>query len=76
MATKDTADSVDWCDESPDSVLDGTDGRPRIILLGLPCSRCQAYYEARLTACPVCGCTERVSPTEASRRIRPIIRAA
>jgi len=76
MTTKETVDSVDWCDESPDSVLGGADGRPKPLLLGLPCSRCRAYYEAQLTTCPICGCTERVSPTEGSPTIRPSSRAA
>ncbi len=57
-------EAVDWCDESPDLVL--TDPRPKPILLGLPCARCRAYYEAHLTTCPICGCPQRVSPTEAS----------
>ena len=29
---------------------------------GLPCVNCRIYYEAALKACPICGCTERVSP--------------
>jgi hypothetical protein len=32
-------------------------------LLGLPCVRCRAYYDANLTTCPICKCTERVQPT-------------
>ena len=32
-----------------------------ILLYGLPCARCKAYYAADLTACPVCKSTERVS---------------
>ena len=31
-----------------------------ILLYGLPCARCKAYYAAELTACPVCKSTERV----------------
>jgi len=31
------------------------------VLLGLPCARCRAYYPVGLHACPVCGCTEKVS---------------
>ena len=27
---------------------------------GLPCANCRAYYTADLTACPICGCLERV----------------
>jgi rRNA maturation endonuclease Nob1 len=27
---------------------------------GLPCSNCRAYYAADLTACPICGCSDRV----------------
>lgn len=27
---------------------------------GLPCANCRAYYGADLTACPICGCPERV----------------
>jgi hypothetical protein len=29
---------------------------------GLPCIRCKIYYSAGLEACPVCKCSERVSP--------------
>lgn len=29
---------------------------------GLPCSRCRAYYAADLNTCPICKCSERVSP--------------
>jgi len=32
-----------------------------ILLYGLPCARCKAYYAAELPACPVCKSTERVS---------------
>ncbi len=76
MMARNTVDAVDWCDESPDSVLAETNARSRTLLLGLPCSRCRAYYEAQLTTCPICGCSERVSPREASRTIRPRSRAA
>lgn len=27
---------------------------------GLPCAHCLAYYPADLSACPICGCRERV----------------
>lgn len=30
-------------------------------LFGLPCANCKAYFESDLTACPVCGCNQRVS---------------
>ena len=29
---------------------------------GLPCAKCGMYYEAALTACPICKSSERVSP--------------
>lgn len=32
---------------------------------GLPCSHCHAYYPADMPACPICKCTDRVSPTAA-----------
>ena len=37
-----------------------------MLLYGLPCARCKAYYAADLTVCPVCKSTERVSaqPTQ------------
>ena len=35
-------------------------------LYGLPCSHCKIYYEADFDACPLCGCTDRVSPTQTS----------
>lgn len=33
---------------------------------GLPCAKCKTYFAANLTACPICRCNERVSPTAAS----------
>src|SRR6185312_15096312 len=30
---------------------------------GLPCSKCKTYFAADLTACPICKCSDRVSPT-------------
>jgi hypothetical protein len=36
---------------------------PRPIRYGLPCANCKLYYSADLTACPICHCKERVSPT-------------
>lgn len=30
---------------------------------GLPCSKCKTYFAADLAACPICKCSERVSPT-------------
>jgi len=32
------------------------------IRYGLPCASCRLYYSAELNACPICQCTERVSP--------------
>ena len=32
---------------------------------GLPCAKCRKYYEASLSACPVCKSTERVAPVAA-----------
>ena len=29
---------------------------------GLPCANCRLYYAAELTACPICGCGDRISP--------------
>ncbi len=37
--------------------------RTRVIRYGLPCANCKIYYSADLTACPICHCEERVSPT-------------
>ena len=36
----------------------------KLIGYGMPCSRCHAYYPADMTACPICKCPDRVSPTE------------
>jgi hypothetical protein len=33
---------------------------------GLPCAQCKTYFAANLSACPICSCNERVSPTAAS----------
>jgi hypothetical protein len=65
-----------WCDESPDSVLSELRGQPNPALLGLPCARCRAYYDADLEACPLCGCKWRVSPTASSPAVRPKLQAA
>ncbi|HST13205.1 MAG TPA: hypothetical protein VLL05_22700, partial [Terriglobales bacterium] len=27
---------------------------------GLPCVKCRLYYDADVSACPICGCSERV----------------
>jgi len=32
------------------------------VMYGLPCADCKAYYSSQLEACPICNCTERVSP--------------
>lgn len=31
---------------------------------GMPCSNCHAYYPADMHACPICKCSDRVSPNE------------
>lgn len=69
MTARRTTEAVDWCDDAPNSVLPAVGARAKPSLLGLPCSHCRTYYEAELTACPICGCTERVaaaSPTPRS----------
>lgn len=48
------------CDEDLRTELSGPTGRPRAVLLGLPCARCKAYFVADLEACPICGCKEKV----------------
>ena len=58
------------CDKNPESTLDDLSG-PNHVLFGLPCARCRAYYDADLDACPICGCKERVSPTQGSRSAGP-----
>lgn len=32
------------------------------IRYGLPCMKCRLYYSAKLSTCPICGCSDRVSP--------------
>jgi len=55
----------------PSSVSGSQDGRasarfqPRLVRYGLPCANCRAYYSSGLTACPICQCSERVSPAAA-----------
>lgn len=73
MTIRKPVDAVNWCDETPNDMLPG---RAKAILYGLPCARCKAYYDANLTACPICGCTERVPPIETSPIRRPKSRAA
>lgn len=65
------SDAEPWCDESPEFVLAEMRGTAKPSLLGLPCARCHAYYDADLDACPICGCGERVPPQEASAVTRP-----
>jgi len=65
-----------WSDEEPESVLPEIQGLPKPVLYGLPCARCKAYYDAKLKACPICRCTERVSPTQFSVIVHPKPRAA
>ncbi len=60
--------SEEWSDESPESVLSKLPGR-KPLLLGLPCARCRAYYDATLDSCPVCGCREQVS----AQACRPVV---
>jgi len=57
------------CNKNPESVVD--DLGPNHVLFGLPCALCRAYYDAGLDACPICGCKERVSPTQGSPAVRP-----
>jgi hypothetical protein len=65
-----------WNDEDPESMLREWSGPIKPILLGLPCSRCRAYYDAELKACPICGCAERVTRTACKVVIHPQARAA
>ncbi len=37
----------------------------RRIGYGLPCANCKTYYAADLTACPYCGCPERIASSTA-----------
>jgi len=67
--------SEGWSDESPEFVLSQVSGRQRM-LLGLPCTRCKAYYDAALECCPICGCKERVSPRAGTRISHTRSRAA
>jgi hypothetical protein len=32
------------------------------IRYGLPCANCRLYYGAELALCPICGCSDRISP--------------
>jgi len=40
----------------------------RVTRYGLPCANCKIYYSAELITCPICNCTERVSPIVAMPR--------
>ncbi|HEY7615661.1 MAG TPA: hypothetical protein VH744_02585 [Terriglobales bacterium] len=74
METHRPIDGAGWSNETPNPTL-LTFGAPKA-LLGLPCSSCLAYYEAERAACPICGCTERVSPIQASPPMSQKSRAA
>jgi len=41
----------------------GAQASPRHVGYGLPCSECGTYYTADQSACPICKCGERISPT-------------
>jgi hypothetical protein len=51
---------VDLWPASLGSAPPGLPLRPKAMLLGLPCARCNAYFAADLEVCPICGCNERV----------------
>ena len=72
MTTKETGERVAWCDESPDSVLAEADARPKPLLLGLPCSRCRAYYGAQLSTCPILGALRNVANRNQSNYLSEI----
>lgn len=36
----------------------------KLVGYGMPCSHCHAYYPGDMTACPICKCPDRISPTE------------
>jgi hypothetical protein len=65
-----------WCDQSPESVIPEFVRPSRNLFYGLPCAHCKAYYDSELQACPVCGCTERVSPSAVHVPVRQKLRAA
>ena len=46
---------------------------PRRSGYGLPCAKCNMYYEADLPTCPICKSPQRVSPTSASVVVAPIL---
>lgn len=41
------------------------EGTRRRVGYGLPCANCRTYYAADLTACPYCGCPDRIAPSAA-----------
>ena len=46
---------------------------PRRSAFGLPCAKCNMYYEADLPACPICKCPQRVSATSAAVTVAPVL---
>ena len=40
---------------------------------GLPCAKCNMYYEADLQACPICKSPQRVSATSAAVTVAPVL---
>ena len=54
------AELLDSWASGPAGASRGLPPRPKAVLLGLPCARCRAYFDAELDACPICGCNERV----------------
>ncbi len=46
---------------------------PRRSAYGLPCAKCNMYYEADLPACPICKSPQRVSATSAAVAVAPVL---
>ena len=49
---------------------------PRRTGYGLPCAKCNMYYESDLPACPICKSPQRVSPTSANVTVAPILQSS
>jgi len=70
---KDQSDRYHDLQSTANGHLVGTEPAPRRSFYGLPCANCGTYYDSELSLCPICKCSERVSPRAAAE---PVISAA
>lgn len=66
MSATGTAQARIASGDNPMLQSNAVDSAPQRVFYGLPCSNCGTYYGSDLSVCPICKCSERVSPTAAA----------